>query len=1178
MQLEEIKQGSIILGLLPQRPVEVHSVTWRGSKSVEVIYRDPAGLVASRILFRTDEHRLQLAQAGQPWSLEADGAALRLVSEAERIHLAHLFDPYLAIHLSTVDPLPHQITAVYDILLQRDRIRFLLADDPGAGKTIMAGLLIRELQVRGDLQRCLIVCPGVLVEQWQDELFSKFGVQFDIMTREAIEASRTGNWFGETDLAICRLDMLSRNESLQEQLGASHWDLIVVDEAHKMSASYFGSDLKLTKRYRLGQLLSRLTRHYLLMTATPHNGHDEDFQLFLALLDGDRFEGKFRDGAHQIDTSDLMRRMVKEELLTMDGKKLFPPRFAHVAPYALSPLEAALYAAVTEYVREEFQRVERMADEGRKRTVGFALTVLQRRLASSPEAILRSLERRRDRLQREQREMETYQRGSQELLRLTASAPPEDIQEWEDEAPAEEVENFEDQVTDLATAAQTITELRLEIQSLERLVVLAQQVHQSEEDSKWVSLASLLQQDAGLTLPSGDRRKLVIFTEHRDTLHYLRLKLETLLGTPEAIVCIHGSMGREERKKSETRFKTDDTALILLATDAAGEGINLQVAHLMVNYDLPWNPNRIEQRFGRIHRIGQREPCHLWNLVSTETVEGYVYGVLLRKLEVQRANLGDKVFDVLGQVTFGENRSLRELMLTAIRTGESPELRAQQEEILDVALDQLRDLIDEHALIHDVMETRRVQDIRRELARAHAMRLQPRYIGAFFADAFARLGGQLIPREPDRFEIPHVPVELRRRDREIGTREHVAEKYQRVTFDKTLRSLSGKVPAEFLCPGHPLLDATIDLIREQYGHLLRQGAILVDPADPTTVPRWLVFLRHEVRGGPLNVEGRGRLLSARMQFVFGSLEQGAEGDSARIRSWEAGGNAPYLDCRPLEPEEIEPCREFFQQPGWQLAPCETEALAFAIEELVEPHLAQVTERQWTQLDKIHAAVRARLTVEYNYLDLRASELREKEAMGKQQKRSAADLERRADDLRERLQQREAELQAAREIWAEAPVVIGGALILPQGLLDQIQGRMGVDSDATAAERKRIEFLAMQAVLRAERSAGRLPEDVGALKRGWDVESLDPETGDTLFIEVKGRTVGADTVTVTSGEQRAALNDLEHFRLALVSVDGEATTLRYVREPFAQAPEFHVASTNYHWRELWERGRHAANDP
>src|SRR5215470_4691595 len=413
--LEEFTPGASVKGILQDCLVTVVNTQWYGSTAVELTYKTPAGKVANELLYRHDESRIEVVELGRPWSFDGDGAAFRLVSEAHRIRLAHLFDPVLAVHTSMVEPLPHQITAVYDAMLPRQPLRFLLADDPGAGKTIMAGLFIKELIARGDLQRCLVVCPGSLAEQWQDELYRRFHLPFEILTNDKLEAARTGNWFLETNHVIARLDKLSRNPDVQDKLIAPDggWDLIVCDEAHKMSATYFGGEITYTKRYKLGQLLSSLTRHFLLMTATPHNGKEEDFQLFMSLLDGDRFEGRFRDGVHTAEVSDLMRRMVKESLLKFDATPLFPERIAYTVPYKLSDPEAALYKAVTEYVREEFNRAEALENDKRAGTVGFALTILQRRLASSPEAIYQSLRRRRERLESRLREMEILHRGGQ---------------------------------------------------------------------------------------------------------------------------------------------------------------------------------------------------------------------------------------------------------------------------------------------------------------------------------------------------------------------------------------------------------------------------------------------------------------------------------------------------------------------------------------------------------------------------------------------------------------------------------------------------------------------------------------------------------------------------------------------------------------------------------------------
>jgi hypothetical protein len=561
VKLEELQPSASVRGILPDAVVSVVSVQWHGSDALTLVYRDPGGKVADEILYRHDEARLQVAERGRPWSFDGDGAMFRLVAEAHRIRLAHLFDPVLAVHTSLVDPLPHQITAVYEAMLPRQPLRFLLADDPGAGKTIMAGLLIKELIARGDLKRCLVICPGSLAEQWQDELSRRFHLPFEILTNDALEAARTGNWFIENDLAIARLDKLSRNEDVQQKLAApdNRYDLVVCDEAHKLSATFFGGEVKYTKRYRLGQLVSGLTRHFLLMTATPHNGKEEDFQLFLALLDGDRFEGRFRDGVHQVDVTDLMRRMVKESLLKFDGTPLFPERIAYTVPYKLSPAEAHLYREVTNYVREEFNRAEALANDKRAGTVGFALTILQRRLASSPEAIHQSLRRRRERLEKRLRELELLQRGAAMPAPVTAG-PTLDADDVEDleEAPENEVEAAEEQILDQATAASTIAELKLEIETLAHLEALAADVRRSGQDTKWRELSQLLgaiftpgairgvgepappPYGAGpLPKPApSPRQKLVLFTEHRDTLSYLERQIGALLGRAGAIAII----------------------------------------------------------------------------------------------------------------------------------------------------------------------------------------------------------------------------------------------------------------------------------------------------------------------------------------------------------------------------------------------------------------------------------------------------------------------------------------------------------------------------------------------------------------------------------------------------------------------------------------------------------------
>ena len=1187
-RLEDLTRGASLRGILPDSMVTVVAVQWYGSDALELTYKDAGGRPGTRLLYRDDEPTLAIVSAGRPWSFDGDGRLFRLVAEAHRIRLAHLFDPVLAVHTSLVEPLPHQITAVYETMLSRQPLRFLLADDPGAGKTIMAGLLIKELIARGDLQRCLIVCPGSLAEQWQDELYRRFHLPFEILTNDKLEAARTGNWFLENHLVIARLDKLARDESVQQKLQAAdgRWDLVVCDEAHKFSATFFGGELKYTKRYRLGQLLGTLTRHLLLMTATPHNGKEEDFQLFLALLDGDRFEGRFRDGVHQVDVSDLMRRMVKERLLKFDGTPLFPERIAYTVPYKLSDAEAQLYREVTNYVREEFNRAEALQNDKRAGTVGFALTVLQRRLASSPEAIYQSLHRRRERLEKRLRELELLQRGA--LAVGSAGASPasldlsaDDLDDLED-APDHEVAQVEEEILDQATAARTIDELKLEIANLARLESLALAVRQSGEDRKWRELASLLgeiftpaaianrlaeerepYQVRELARPTpSPRQKLVVFTEHRDTLNYLVQRISTLLGRVEAVVTIHGGMGREERLKAQEAFRHDPEVQVLIATDAAGEGINLQRAHLMVNYDLPWNPNRLEQRFGRIHRIGQTEVCHLWNLVAEETREGDVYATLLEKLEQARTTLGGQVFDVLGKLQF-EGKPLRELLIDAVRYGERPDVRARLTQAIENAVDrrQIQDLLEERALAHDAMDARQVARVREDMERAEARRLQPHYIESFFLEAFKQLGGTLRQREPRRYEVTHVPAPVRNRDRMIGIGDPVLPRYERIAFEKGLLTPPGQPLAAFVCPGHPLLDATLDLLLERHRDLLRRGTLLVDERDHGTQPRVLFSLEHAIQDASPLPSGERRTISRQMLYV----ELAADGTTRSLRY------APYLDYRPLEDGELDG-DALLARPecAWITRDLEQQALGHAIAQIVPGHLQEVRGRRLHLIEKTRAAVKDRLTKEINYWDYRAEELKLQEQAGKSNARlNSQEARWRADEMQARLQKRMEQLDLEAQIAALPPVILGGLVVVPIGLIAAITGRPlpaghPVDTQASAAR-------ARSAGMAVERDLGFTPVDPEFEQLGYDIESRAPTTGQMRFIEVKGRIAGAETITVTKNEILYSLNKPDHYILALVEFQPDGThQVYYLRRPFVGrgvTTDFNGASINFPFADL-----------
>ena len=1157
-QLEQITVGSNVTGLAGREPVTIVAVKWYGTSVLEVTFKNGKGELGNQLVYRDDESAITILNSNLPWSFDADSDLLRLASEAYRINLAYIFDPYLAVHTSSIEPLPHQISAVYQEMLSRLPLRYILADDPGAGKTIMTGLFLKELIIRGDLKRCLIVSPGSLAEQWQDELYRKFNLRFEILTNDRIESAVSGNVFTEANYVITRLDKLARNEQIQEKLRVTDWDLIVCDEAHKMSATIWGGEVKYTKRFQLGRLLSGITRHFLLLTATPHNGKEEDFQLFMSLIDPDRFGGAARSGAQAVDVSDVMRRLVKEELLKFDGRPLFPERIAYTVNYDLSPKEAELYTAVTNYVQEEFNRADQLNGE-RKNTVGFALTILQRRLASSPEAIYQSLHRRIERLERRLAEEELGKRADD--YRASIDFDEDDFDE--DDFSSEELETAEEALVDKASAASTIAELRAEIATLKALENIANEIRMSGEDRKWEELSSLLQDNSSMFGGDGLREKLIIFTEHRDTLRYLTDKIRSLLGSDEAVVNIHGGMLRDERRKVEELFKQDKEVRILIATDAAGEGINLQRAHLMVNYDLPWNPNRLEQRFGRIHRIGQTEVCHLWNLVSRETREGMVFQRLFEKLEQERESLGGKVFDILGKVSFN-NRSLRELLIEAIRYGNDPETRDRLNQIVDKSMNraELESLLQEHVLTDDIMDVHKVTAIREDMERMEAHKLQPHFIEAFFLEAFVSLGGKIKTREKGRYEITHVPFTVRNRDMQIGFGEPVLSRYERVCFDKAYSAMPGLTLATIISPGHPLLEATIDLVRERHVDVLKRGSVFIDENDDSLEPRLLFYIEDAIQ------DGTKRVVSKNVHFV--EIRQDGTASSA--------GYAPYLDYNAPKEEELAVVRSFLDEQAWLKKDVEDIARTYAIANIIPAHFAEVRSRKERLAEKTAKAVKERLTVEIQYWDYRAADLKQKEAAGKVNARlNSQRAQQRAEELEGRLHKRMAELELEKRVSAMPPVIVGGALVIPRGLMLTLMN----DTEAAApgiftlGDKKAVELAAMQAVMGVEKNLGYTPKDVSAAKCGYDVESHIPEalrtenTASLRFIEVKGRAKGADTVIVTKNEILTALNKPEEFILALVEVDGNNTKTTYLKKPFTNAPDFSSRFVVYGMADLLE---------
>lgn len=1151
--LEVVHAGATLKGLAGPDPVTVVSVTRHTDDSASVVFRTEAGTLGERMVFAADVPLLVTVEAGAAFAFDGDPAGFKLAAEARRMRLAHLFDPQAALGTSDVDPLPHQLRAVYEEMLPRQPLRFVLADDPGAGKTIMCGLLVKELLLRGDAANVLIVAPGSLVDQWQDEMSDKFGLDFHLLTKDHIDAG--GNPFARGGLWLARMDVLARNgDDILGKACDTEWDLVVFDEAHKMSATVFGSEVKKTKRYLMAERLGA-NRNVLLMTATPHSGKEEQFQLFMALLDADRFEGAVREGARKVDVSDMMRRLVKEELLRFDGTRLFPERRSYTVQYPLSEPERALYVAVTDYVRAQWALANQLAErDGRKKSaVGFALTTLQRRLASSPAAIHKSLDRRLKRLEGELREARLGVRPD------TAVAGLGDLADIDlDDLTDDERERLEDEAASAATAAASAEELEAEIAVLAPLVEQARAVRNSLSYAKWDHLRETLDDNEHMRDDSGARRKVIIFTEHKDTLVDVVERLRNHIGREDAVVVIHGGVRREDRKKAQERFKTDDSCLFLVATDAAGEGVNLQNAHLLINFDLPWNPNRIEQRFGRVHRIGQRFMCHMWSLMAKDTREGDVYARLLEKLEQQREALGGRVYDVLGTVFDGN--SLRDLMIQAVMEGDSAEAQAALFEVVDAHVgDGIAEILAEDQLVPTAMTTTQMDEVRREMDRAEAARLQPHHVEAFFTAGFADLGGNLRTREHHRYEIRSVPAPIKEQDRIAGHGAPVMDKYSRVTFERgNVRVPGHDADAVLLHPGHPLMAALLSVIGDRYGDTLRHGTILIDQHDPSLSPYVVCLLEHDVTDGRTDRTGHPQIVSRRVQYV----RVDPDGTITPITQTPI----PNLDLP--TPGEHAAARRVLAEPWVAASDLDHRVIAYASTTIARTHLDDVTARTHERVDKTTRPVRERLQHEVNYWDRRAAEIRENERAGKSSRLPADQAQARAEELARRLDRRLGQLALERAVAATPPRVTGAVLVIPQGWL-----HAQADPEAAAAharETQRVERIAVDAVLAVECALGHHPTEMPHSNPGYDIESDTPDGLD--FIEVKGRVEGGNTFALTRQEAVTALNKHDHAILAMVRVHGDdATTVRYIRNPMEGPLPPGVTAVEYDWNYHWARG-------
>jgi len=1036
--MAEISEGSILKGPFWPERVRVLSAKTIGKHQLRI---EAVGLNTNRfynLVFSEEDIRKIEIQHEKPFTFTSDGESVFLYLEAHRIRNAFQFDPLYAVSVSQIDPLPHQIDAVYHYILQNPRIRFLLADDPGAGKTIMAGLLLKELKYRGLVERVLIVVPGHLKDQWLREMKEKFQENFGIIDRSTIKAEWGKNVFSEKNQVIISMDF-AKQEDVMLALKDTRWDLCIVDEAHKMAAYKYGEKINKTQRYNLGEVLSPITTYLLFLTATPHRGDPENFRLLLDLLEPGFFANTamLSESVRNKDNPLFLRRL-KEDLRNFDRTPLFPPRKVQTVVYNLSDDEKILYNGVTEYVQKHFNK----ALEKEKRNVAFALTILQRRLASSVRAIRKSLERRRERL------MEMYKKG-----RLIQEGEYEE--EYLEDLEEKERWEKEEELLEKLSSAETLEELRDEIGKLEELVHLAKEVEKKEIETKLNELRKVM--DAEKLHQTGT--KLLVFTESKDTLEYL---VEKLRKWGYSVTCIHGGMSLDARIRAEAEFRHEKQ--IMVSTEAGGEGINLQFCWLMVNYDIPWNPNRLEQRMGRIHRYGQHYEAHIYNLITTDTIEGKILNtVVFQKLTQMKEDLGsDRVFDVIGEVLSGvlKGKSLTDLIMSAIANPRTLDdiLKDAERKPDEEAINRVKDATLEALATKHIDLTR----ILGEQRRAKENRLVPEYVEEFFQRASKLLGINMHQREDGLWRIVSVPFEVRNRPYEFKIKfGEVQREYAKISFNK---EKAFKSQAEFVAMGHPLLEAVVDEIHTRYGQSAEDGATFIDTDGKMDGVIW--FLEGEIRDGKYEVAGK------------------------RVFAVYQDRNNTFFLVNPGILWDLKPMKDVS---GHSEITIDKDAVvSFVINEGLEKYKKELLERRQRDAEiKRKYGVRS---LESMILESegKISEYETRRMKGENIPEATIQNEkRRKEDLIRKKERLEKEIDAEEHLSPTNPKILGVVRVVPE------------KPPADMVSDEEIEAIGMNVVMEYERSQGRTPEDVSSQNLGYDVRSSD-EKGNYRYIEVKAR--------------------------------------------------------------------------
>ena len=1100
-----LQMGQTLTGPLFSEPMRVETVQPNGPASWVV---GLVGLQSERFrrvtLTAADLERLTLL--GAQSSFDGDGRLLRLGLQAYALGIAYEFDPFFGLSISRVDPLPHQLEAVYDYLLKLPRVRFLLADDAGAGKTIMSGLLIRELELRGLAERILIVCPANLAFQWQRELKEKFDTKFLVMKGQDIREQFGVNQWMERNRVITSLDLAKRSEILPG-LRQVHWDLVIVDEAHHMSAS---DESHKSLRYKLGELLRDSSDHFLLLTATPHKGDPQNFSLFLQLLDADAYADvkSIREAMNRRRAPFYLRR-TKEAMVYFpergaDGswaaKPIFTRRIPHTVDFQIDGAEFELYCSVTRFVKRESARAAAEGEDPRARAIGFLMSLYQRRLASSTFAMRRSLENRARRLE------EGLKRAQDLVRQAPPDLPdPEELEEME-EGERERLE----QTLEAITLAGNADQLRNEVQELRRLAAEAQAVEESGVEAKLTELKLLLQKEGFFDNPE---QRLLLFTEFKDTLDYLvdRLKLWGF-----RVGFIHGGMKPGSRDEPGTRLYTEQQfreggIQVLVATEAAGEGINLQVCNILFNYDIPWNPNRLEQRMGRIHRYGQRKDCLIFNFVATNTIEGKVLQRLLEKLqEIRDALDDDAVFNVIGEVLPAAHV---ERVLRDYYSGRLGDADLEDRMLRNVDEQQFR-AICQNALEGLASKKLNLEMLVERRALAQERRVVPETIARFLREAAEFVPWTLkpVPKLAHAFEPARTPTALRRYEREADWKlAALADRYPRCSTD---RETAETEKLEWVTPGHPLFEAMRRHTRARATEDLGKGATFHSLQHEA--PARIDFYRARI------VDGLGQVVHERM-FV---VEIDGYGEP---RLQEPGQLGNFTPAR--APTELPPVAQL------------PEATTWLHEHALAPFLEEARADRLREVERIGLHVELSLTE----LLLRADEEIGKAASDVEQTLPGAEgrlamAETRHSELLARRERRRTDLERQRALTLQAVERLASVLVLPHPEREAPEVRRlkpNFETEATA----------MRVVMEHEQAQGRQVYDVSEKNLGYDVTSLDLTSGELRLIEVKGLGAATGTVLLTPNERRVADDRRDCFWLYVVmNCDTTPVLQEPIRDP------------------------------